>query len=327
MARRVVAAAVAVLGMVCALPAVARAAPPVCPDAVLETDPGVPLELPKPACTGAVEPIQVSIPPGGNPTRGTISERSPGVFVYTPTNGPPSVDQFQYQVRSSTGELSNVATVQVIVDRAPTCTSIPVSVAANTPTAIDLPCSDGDGDALDLFASAPAHGTASFSGSRLVYTPAPGYSGPDSITFYAEDDFYSSDDATLTITVSPPPAPVPAKPSPTPAPKDLSAPAVTLKNASKKQALAIAVTSNENASATLTVALDKATARKLKLTQKVGTLKASLKPGTATLKVKLSSKAARAFKKLKSVKLTVTAVVTDAAGNKTTKTLKVTLKK
>ena len=126
---------------------------------------------------------------------------------------------------------------------------------------------------------------------------------------------------------APPAAGADGRPAPPAAPKDLSAPTVALKNASKKQAVAIALTTNENASATLTLALDKATAKKLKLSRTVGTLKAALKPGTSTLKVKLSSKAAKAFKKLKPVKLTVTAVVADTAGNKTTKTLEVTLKK
>ena len=84
---------------------------------------------------------------------------------------------------------------------------------------------------------------------------------------------------------------------------------------------------SEHCMLSIQLAADKATAKKLKLSRSVGTLKAALTPGTSTLKVKLSSKAAKAFKKLKRVKLTLTVVVTDAAGNTTTKTLVVTLKK
>jgi hypothetical protein len=101
---------------------------------------------------------------------------------------------------------------------------------------------------------------------------------------------------------------------------------VTLKNASSKRTVSIVVTTSENAAATLTLTVDKATARKLKLSRTVGTLKAALTKGQSTLAVKLSTKARKALKKLKRVKLTLTAVVTDAAGNKTTKTLAVTLK-
>jgi hypothetical protein len=323
MARRAAAVAVAVLGLVCALPAIARADPPVCPEGAFETDPGVPVQLPTPSCTNL--PVAFFIPPDGNPANGMVTLGAPS--VYTPNPGFHGVDTFFYQARNAGGEESVKTKVTVIVDFAPTCTSTAVTVPANTPTVIDLPCADADGDVLDIFVGDPSHGSVAFPGGNVVYTPAPGYSGPDSFTLASEDEFYSSEDATVNITVSPPPAPAPTVQPRAPVLKDVTAPAVTLKNAGKKQALAISVTTNENASATLTVALDKATARKLKLSQKVGTLKAALKPGTSTLKVKLSSKAVKAFKKLKSVKVTVTAVVRDAAGNTTTKTLKVTLKK
>jgi hypothetical protein len=98
-------------------------------------------------------------------------------------------------------------------------------------------------------------------------------------------------------------------------------------NASKKQAVAIALTTNENSTATLTLTLDKATARKLKLSRSVGQTKAALTPGTSTVTVKLSAKARKAFKKLKRVKLTLTAFVIDTAGNNLTQTLALTLKK
>ena len=97
--------------------------------------------------------------------------------------------------------------------------------------------------------------------------------------------------------------------------------------------LPIVLTTNENATAQLTLTVDKATARKLKLDRKakkavpVGTLKATLTAGSRTLKITLSSKAKRAFKTAKTVKVLVTVVVTDAAGNKTTKTLTTTLKR
>jgi hypothetical protein len=84
---------------------------------------------------------------------------------------------------------------------------------------------------------------------------------------------------------------------------------------------------NENATATLTLTLDKATARKLHLSRKLGEIKAALTPGTATIPMKLSAKARKAFKKLKRVNLTLTTFVADAAGNSITKTLAVTLKK
>ena len=103
---------------------------------------------------------------------------------------------------------------------------------------------------------------------------------------------------------------------------------ISLKDASKKQSAAITLTTNENATATLTLSLDKATAKKLKLSRTVGTVKAALAPGKATISVKLSAKARKAFKKLKRVKL-----IPHRGGrrrrrqSRSTKTVTVTLKK
>jgi hypothetical protein len=139
----------------------------------------------------------------------------------------------------------------------------------------------------------------------------------------------------MAITVTAPaavviPTPIPVVRAPVAAPKlvaDLSAPVIKLKDASKKQAASIALTTSENSTATLTLTLDKATARKLKLSRTVGQVKAALTPGTAMIAVKLSAKARKAFKNLKRVKLTLIAVVVDTAGNSTTRTVAVTLKK
>jgi Bacterial Ig domain len=338
MVRRASAAAVAlsITGLVLMLPTAAHAqTTPMCQGGTLVTPTNTPLKLPAPPCSNLTGPVTVVIPPLGQPAKGTLTPLA-NPNLYTPTLGSHGYDQFSYQVLDAINGLSNTAVVHVLVDSAPVCGPTAVTVRANIATALpDLACSDPDHDVFTVYLGDPSHGTLSFPGGNAVYAPTPGYVGPDSLTYFAgEDDFgddaLASDDAVLTITVAAPPPPVATvqpTPVPTAAPKDLTAPTVALKNASKKQAVAITLTTNENASATLTLTLDKATAKKLKLAQKVGTLKAALKPGTSTLKIKLSSKAAKAFKKQKSVKLTVTAVVADAAGNTTTKTLKVTLKK
>jgi hypothetical protein len=330
MVRRASAAGVAlsVAGLVLMLPAAAHAVPPQCPGASLVTPVSTPLNLPAPSCTNTTGPGTLVIPLNGGPAHGTITPGSPN--IYTPTAGYKGPDQFRYQFNDPVNGLSNEATVTILVDTAPICRSGAATVIANTPLVFqDLDCSDADQDFLDVFVSDPGHGTVAFPpDGSVVYTPTAGYLGPDSFSYFSIDPFrLDSDDATMALNVIPPPPVATVKPTPPPAPKDLTAPTVALKNASKKQAVAITLTTNENASATLTLTLDKATAKKLKLSATVGTLKAALKPGTSTLKIKLSSKAAKAFKKLKSVKLTVTAVVADTAGNKTTKTLKVTLKK
>jgi hypothetical protein len=322
------------LCLVFVAPSSARAASPVCPDAGLLTPVGKALNLPSPNCTGVSGQFTIQVV--NPPQHGTITPGSPN--VYTPFGRYRGEDQFRYTITDANG-VSNVATVTILVNTPPTCNDGTATVVANQRLVFnDFDCDEVDGDVVWVDAGQPQHGTITYPGDgTVVYTPNPGYVGTDSFIYFAwEEDALGldSDDATMSITVtSPPPItrtpiqlPLPPVAAPKP-PADVTAPVVALKNASKKQAVAIALTTSENSTATLTLTLDKATARKLKLSRTVGQVKAALTPGTATVPVKLSAKARKAFKKLKRVKLTLTAVVTDTAGNRITKTLAVTLKR
>jgi hypothetical protein len=313
-----------------AAPSSARAASAFCPDAALTTPVGKALTLPAPNCTGVTGQFTIQV--ANMPLHGTITAGPPN--VYTPFGGFWGVDQFQYTITDDNGP-SNAATVRILVNTPPTCNDDSATVVANQQLVFnDLDCDEVDGDAYGVYVDQPQHGTVTFPNGTVVYTPTPGYVGPDSFTYFAgENDQVlglDSEDATMRITVTAPVPiviPVVRPPAVAPKPADLAAPVVSLKNASKKQAFAVALTTNENATATLTLTLDKATAKKLKLSRTVGQIKAALTPGTDTIAVKFSAKARKAFKKLKRVKLTLTAVVTDTAGNDITKTLAVTLKK
>jgi hypothetical protein len=67
---------------------------------------------------------------------------------------------------------------------------------------------DTDGDTLSaVLVSSPSHGTVTLNADgSFTYTPAAGYSGPDSFTYKAGDGAASSEPATVTITVTPAPA-------------------------------------------------------------------------------------------------------------------------
>jgi hypothetical protein len=334
MVRRVVAVIVAMSALVLASPVAARAAPPVCGGGVFPVLPNTPVTLP--ACTEASPPITLTFQQGFQPIMGEVTVGDP--LVWKPKDGAHGIETLRYTVTNADG-VSNVTEVRIIVNTPPTCQSGTATTTVGTPLTIaKLPCADADADLLrDPALSDPAHGALTVGDdSSVIYTPTPGYVGPDSFTYGFRDSFLGiSNSGTMSITVTGQPAAAVPTPTPTPttsAPvvvpsKDTTAPVVTLKNASKKQAVSIAVTTNESATATLTLALDKATARKLKLKSRtIGTAKATLQPGTSKLKVKLSTKAAKKLKTLKQAKLTVTAVVTDAAGNTATKTLAVTVK-
>jgi hypothetical protein len=62
--------------------------------------------------------------------------------------------------------------------------------------------SDPDGDALSLVSvSAPAHGTATISGTQVLYTPSPGYTGPDAFTYAVADGRGGTATATVAVTI------------------------------------------------------------------------------------------------------------------------------
>ena len=81
------------------------------------------------------------------------------------------------------------------------------TTAFNTPVTVNVLAndSDPDGDPLTVTgATAPAHGAASVNANNTItYTPAAGYSGPDSFTYSISDGRGGTASATVSITVSP----------------------------------------------------------------------------------------------------------------------------
>ena len=92
-----------------------------------------------------------------------------------------------------------------VANRAPVPNDQAVSTDQDTPLPITLTASDADNDFLVYsVVDDPAHGTFSGTVPNLIYTPDPGYFGPDSFTFAAIDTEWSNL-ATVSITVNPPP--------------------------------------------------------------------------------------------------------------------------
>ncbi len=106
-----------------------------------------------------------------------------------------------------------ISTVVKAPNTAPTATDQSVSVAHGTAKAITLSGTDPESDPLTFAtASTPAHGTLSGTPPDITYTPANGYSGPDSFTFTASDGSLS-DTGTISLTVAAPTATAPGAPT------------------------------------------------------------------------------------------------------------------
>jgi hypothetical protein len=337
------------------LPNAAQAASPTCPDGDFTTLPGQVLALPGNPCSDPDgDPLTLAIV-GPGPQNGVLTLQA-GSFSYQPDAGFVGIDTFQYKaLESDETTASNIATVRIVVDTAPTCSDFSATVQTDQVlTLSDFPCDDVDpDDTLDILLDDPHSGRLDFapSGDSVTYTPNPGFVGTDSLTFSSDDGRLESDTATLTITVTALPEPAPALPAPalpTPAlpppvpaapAKDTTAPSLALAGTGAQTirsviagGLKLDAKTNESGSLRLTVQADRATARKLGLDRKakgpvtVGRLNRQIPSGRTKLVVKLTAKARKALKQARKVTLKVNLKVTDAAGNATTRSLTMKLK-
>jgi len=137
------------------------------------------------------------------PTRGVLGG-TPPQLTYTPNanvNGP---DNFRFIVNDGRTD-SATATVSIsvaAVNDPPTAQAQSFTAYENAANAITLAGKDPDGTPLTFtVASGPAHGSLRGTPPNMVYTPAPNYTGSDSLSFRASDGATTSAPATVDITV------------------------------------------------------------------------------------------------------------------------------
>ncbi|MGJ3253341.1 MAG: Ig-like domain-containing protein [Elainellaceae cyanobacterium] len=131
----------------------------------------------------------------------TISGNS---IIYTPNPGFSGQDSFQYTLSDALGR-TDTATVTVTVDppanRPPNAQDDQVTTPYFQPVSVNVLSNDDDpdGDRLTIIdLTAPQNGSATISGTAVVYSPNRGFSGQDSFRYTVSD---GSQAATATITV------------------------------------------------------------------------------------------------------------------------------
>lgn len=139
----------------------------------------------------------------GQPSSGTVSPTGgqPHV-VYTPGTSFSGTDTFSYRVADATG-LPAYARITIAVAPDLVASDQTVRVGVDAYQSFMLQAGGGKSPYAFLVVGPPAHGSLSGTAPNLVYTPAPGYSGSDLLTFQVTDEHGDGDTGTISFIVAP----------------------------------------------------------------------------------------------------------------------------
>lgn len=161
---------------------------------------------------GDIDPSSLSIVT--QPTIGTAQLGSvPGTILYTPDAGQRGKDSLQYTVNDLMANVSNVATVRILINAAPVGFGASLSTPMNTPLVIVVTDHVFDADGfVDVSTTAvtqvPTRGSffVDQTFGEITYTPEPGTRGLDSLAFVVSDnDGTPSNPVTVMIMINNPP--------------------------------------------------------------------------------------------------------------------------
>ncbi len=216
--------------------------------------------------------------------------------------------------------------VALSAQASPICANTAGSTAFATPFALGLSCSDPNGDPFTReIVSAPAHGSLAAidqAAGTVAYSPLAGFSGGDAFTFRGVDATSASAPASAAIAVGAPPS------------GDTLAPVCKRAAAAiSRRRPAVSVRCGEAASLRASLTLPRKSAKQLKLRRRIATGRASAAANASTkVKLKLTRKASKRLKRLSRAKLrrlrpVLKVTATDSAGNASTLTARVKLKR
>ncbi|GAB4475864.1 MAG: hypothetical protein OHK0037_37280 [Elainellaceae cyanobacterium] len=149
----------------------------------------------------------------------TITNALTGEYTYTANAGFSGSDSFTFRANDGTDD-SAPATVNITVgpNSAPIATNGNLTTRTNVDKAGMLTATDPDSDPIRFsIVTAPNHGTVVITNTATgayTYTPNPGYSGPDSFVFRANDGIFDSAPGTVSVVVAANQAPTLVSPLP-----------------------------------------------------------------------------------------------------------------
>ncbi len=157
----------------------------------------------------------LSVVSTGAPSHGTTVANANGTVTYTPSLNYHGSDTFTYVVGDGVGtDTGSVSLTVTSVNDQPVANDDSASTPYQTAIAVPVLANDTDvdGDALTVVSvGAASHGTVTIGpGGSVTYTPAAGYSGPDTFAYTAGDGPGATDTATVSVTIGaapPPPSP------------------------------------------------------------------------------------------------------------------------
>ncbi len=140
---------------------------------------------------------------------GTVAVNANGTLLFTPAANFNGTDTFSYTITDGNGGTAS-ATVTVAVtpvNDAPVAVNDATSTPEDTAKSIAVLANDTDpeSDTLSVTAAtvAPAHGTATISGTNVIFTPAANFNGTALISYTISDGNGGSASAQVTVTVTP----------------------------------------------------------------------------------------------------------------------------
>ncbi len=139
------------------------------------------------------------------PAHGTAVVNGDGRIVFTPEAGYAGPDTFTYTIRDGRGGTATATVTVTVGDTAPVAVDDSVTTPFAHDVTVDVLANDTDANANDPLTitdvATPTHGTAVITDGHIVYTPARGFAGTDTVSYTISDGHEGTDTATLTVTV------------------------------------------------------------------------------------------------------------------------------